>query len=191
MNRASSMKIAVALVVFAGAAAALGATAFSGGRHATAKKVVRGISEIDYVESTKELIDKSSVIVYGVATGRPSFTVRSDDGVYGDYFQDVQVRDTLKGQAPSSVTVVRLGLSPAAQANGVQADELGGRLPAGPAVYFLQPSAEEGVLQIVGHTQGSLVFGSNGRVAKVETHGFGSFVGLTLAQVKARITAGA
>jgi hypothetical protein len=191
LNRASLVKIAVALVVLAGVAAAVGATAFSGGHHPRPRKVVRAISEIDYVGSSKELIEKSSVIVYGVATGRSSFTVRSDDGIYGDYLQDVRVLDVLKGQAPSTVRVVRLGLSSSAQANGVQADELGGRLPAGPTVYFLQPSASPGVLQIVGHTQGSLVFGSNGRVTKVETHGFDSFVGLTLAQVKARVSAGA
>jgi hypothetical protein len=191
LNRASLMKIAVALVVLGGAAAALGATALSGGHHAKARKVVRAISEIDYVTSTNELIGESSVIVYGVATGQPSFTVKSDDGMYGDYQQDVRVLDVLKGQATSSVKVVRIGLSAAAQASGVQADDLGGRLPAGPTVYFLQPSAAPGVLQLVGHTQGSLVFGANGRVAKVEQHGFGSFVGLTLAQVKARVAAGA
>jgi hypothetical protein len=185
------MKIAVALVVLGGAAAALGATAFSGGHHAKPRKIVRSISEIDYVSSTRELLNRSSLVVYGVAIGQPSFTVKSDDGMYGDYQQDVRVLDVLKGQATSSVKVVRIGLSSAAQASGVQADALGGRLPAGPTVYFLQPSAAPGVLQIVGHTQGSLILGSNGRVAKVETHGFDSFVGLTLSQVKALVARGA
>lgn len=162
----------------------------SGGGHPAAapqNRVVLG-ADVDNVDSLAALADAASVILIGEATGSPTFVARSPDGDLGDYTQDVEIETVCSGDVlPAAVVpVVRFGASPTSTAT-FETDELGGPLPAGRTVYFLQPSAEPGVLQVVGHTQGTLGINELGVITSVGANGFERLLGVSVVRLGALI----
>ena len=159
----------------------------------TATRVIAG--DVDYASSVDHLVSRSSLVVFGVPIGKPSFTVQTETGLLGDYLQSVRVIDVLRGDAPREIQVVRMGLDAEKAKDTVHSDTVGGPLPTRPVVLFLQPSARPDAYAVVGHTQGTLIFGegaenagANARSEALEHAGFDELRGLTIEELKARVT---
>ncbi|MDQ3381956.1 MAG: hypothetical protein M3546_16865 [Actinomycetota bacterium] len=151
-------------------------------------RIIKG--DIDYVSSFDELVARSTLIVYGVPIGRVTFTIQTETGLFGDYVQSVRVLEVIEGEAPSEIQVVRAGVDEEKAREGVervQSDLLGGPLPHGRTVLFLNASARPDAYSVVGHTQGTVIFGENDQSEAVENRGFEELRGLGLADVKARV----
>jgi hypothetical protein len=147
-------------------------------------------ADMDYVASVDELVQRSTLIVYGVPVGTPEFAVKAETGIIGDYVQTVRVIDVVKGEAPSAIEVVRAGLDEEQALKGVDSVRsvvLGGRLPSGPIMLFLSPSPVTDAYTIVGHTQGTVSFGANEQSGAIEHQGFDELAGLSVEQLTARV----
>lgn len=149
----------------------------------TTKHFIRGL-DVERATTVSELVNQSSLIMYGTPSGPATFKQLTSTG--GDYYQTVQVKAVYKGAASGSVRVLRFGPP---EGSGVVAEDAGGRLLREPAVYFLQPSAKSGVYQVTGHTQGVLVVGPEGRIVDVGKYGFPALQGLAPEAVKDRVLA--
>jgi hypothetical protein len=142
-------------------------------------------ADVDYTSSFADLVSRSSLVVSGTPIGKPTFR-KLARGSAGDFTQLVAVHDVYNGSAPSTVRVVRFGALPGREAS--LAEDLGGPLPAGPAVYFLKPSAEPSTYQAAGHTQGVLQVDGAGRISDVGLHGFAEFAGQHVTEIEKRLT---
>jgi hypothetical protein len=185
---ALSAAVGAGVVAVLAVVAGMGLIATGGTQAGTDSERVRIVEgDVDYVQSLKELVSLSTLIVYGEPIGQPSFAVGTETGVFGDYTQSFNVVDVIKGEAPSEISVARLGMNEAKANEGVdrvEADALGGPLPPGAGMLFLQPSLRPGTYSVVGHTQGTLSFGADGRAAAIEHRGFETLRGLTLDEVR-------
>lgn len=192
MRRSYRKRILIAAVI--GLAVAVGMAALvaklaPGTSEENRPDVISGFLDIDYAQTPEELAQRASVIVYGTTVGQPTITPKGEDGILADYVQNVVVKEVLKGDAPPTISVVRLGLSPTASEEGiVSAEKLGGPLPSGSGVFLLVQSSVPGLYSVGGHTQGTLMLSPEGRVASIEDKGFDSLVGLTLDEIKLRFT---
>ncbi len=147
-------------------------------------------TDIDWAPNEAALVSEASLVVRGTVGSDVRLTPRSPDGLFVDFYLPVQVEEVVGGQDPgSAVTVVWAGLSPSSSASVEDPDAGLSATPPSPGEYvlFLQPSAEPGVYQIVGHTQGLLSLDASGRVAAVGQGGFRDMVGLTVAEIAQRI----
>lgn len=183
--------IALLAVVGAAAAASLSAPDRNGAGHQTASTYRTSAVSVDVegYATGKELARAATVVVVG-AVSAPRGVRASHDGRFVDYHQTLTVQHVLKGQAAGSIELVRSGLSGRAIAEGVRLedDAPAGALPAGRYVLLLSPSAEPGVYQVVGHTQGALQF-NGARTQTTGHHGLQELNGLDLAEVREIVTA--
>ncbi|MDQ3822932.1 MAG: hypothetical protein M3321_06805 [Actinomycetota bacterium] len=146
-------------------------------------------ADVDSVTTAEDLARRASLVVSGVPVGQPAFEQTAELG--GDFVHRVRVTRVLKGDAPGEIRIVRFGMTRDPRPNEAISDPFAGPLPTGPGIYFLEPSARDGVYQVVGHSQGTLLVGPEGRVVGVERGGFPGFVGLTEDQVDERVDAAA
>lgn len=192
---------AVIIAALAGLVGVLVAGVLASGGSSTAQetraRVIEG--DVDYAASVDDLITRSTLIVFGVPTGKPTFTVQTETGLLGDYVQSVRVVDVLRGEAPREIQVVRMGLDEERAKEGVDivyADPVAGPLPTRPVVLFLKPSARPDAYSVVGYTQGTVGFpedaesvGASARSDALEYNGFEELRGLSIAELKERVAA--
>jgi len=146
-------------------------------------------ADVEYVQSLVDLVRGASAVVVAETVGEALFTPRSEDGTFGDYVQEIRVADVYKGAGEERLRVVRFGLSPEARARAVQTqpDELTTGFPSGRAVFFLGPSAEDGLLRVVGYSQGILSVSQSGIVTDVGERGFTELEGRSLEEIRSTV----
>lgn len=159
---------------------------------ATAQPAARTVqlisADIDYALDEQDLTRRAELILVGTPTGKIDERSTTADGTLATYQQTVQVHEVLKGEAvASTIRVLRAGVSSSMrQRNDIKVEGLAGPLAPGKQVLFLQPSADSGVWQIVGHTSGQLAVQANGRVqaSRPEAKGFDN---LSVPEVRQKI----
>lgn len=147
---------------------AVGATFAFADAGATAPPAAQNVqvitADVDYALDERDLTSKAELILVGTPTGKIDEMITTPDSMFANYQQTIQVHEVLKGEAGATVRVLRAGVSSVAQQrNRVQVEGLAGPLTPGKQVLFLQPSAETGVWQVVGHTSGQIALEANGR----------------------------
>lgn len=151
-------------------------------------------ADIDYALDEQDMTRKAELIVVGTPTGKLDEKITTPDGAFATYQQTIQVHEVLKGDAAiSTIRVLRAGVSSAMQQrNNVKVEGLAGPLSPGKQVLFLQPSADPGVWQVVGHSSGQLALQANGRVqaGRPEAKGFDNLSVSEVRQKVQTITAG-
>lgn len=155
----------------------------------TSSDVRIGVSShasIALVRDERELVRRSTLIIRGTPIGKAQFVATSGDKSVGAFYHDVQVHEVLRGRVTSKVIrVLRAGLNPEFRAaNLVSHEDLRGELASGNQILFLEPSADSGVFQIVGHWQGVLRLDPKGRVFGIEEQRLKLFDGLDVAGVR-------
>lgn len=145
-------------------------------------------ADIDYAVDEHDLVRRATLVIVGVPTGQVEEVNATPNGLSADFRQTVRVQEVLKGDVSGdTVRVIRAGLTNNAPQQGVIVEDgLRGALPPGKHILFLQPSAELGVFQVVGHASGDLPLDTTERVASVrpETQ---AFAHLDVASVRTKI----
>lgn len=154
----------------------------------TANEFIIEHVDVEKATDVQTLVTNSELVIVGRPVGQVREVSRGSAGA--DFYQDVRVDMVLKGDlGGKTVRVVRYGLSTDASTGGVRvigADDVQGRLKAGRLIVFLQPSAEQGVYQVVGHSSGEMILDAAGRVVSADPQVSG-FTGLDIEGVLGKI----
>jgi hypothetical protein len=182
-----TMRLLVSVLI--GTVLFLAATGCSGngqrsGNTTSVRKIVS--ADIDSAVNERDLVNRATLVVVGSPTGEVEEKVTTNDGEFSAYYQTVRVHEVLMGKtADRTVRVVRTGVSSKMKDNYKDEDGLRGALPQGRMILFLQPSAEPGVMQVVGHFSGEMVLDSADKVSSLVD--VKTFKGLEVAAVRKRV----
>lgn len=143
-------------------------------------------ADIDSAVDEQDLVNRATLVVVGTPTGKVDEKVTTEDGVFASYYQTVRLHEVLIGEtADKTIRVVRAGVSSKMKDKTV-VEGLKGALPQGKMILFLQPSAEAGVMQVVGHFSGELALDAANKVSTVATE-VQIFKGLDIAAVRKKV----
>lgn len=187
VSRSSTLFVTVAIITALAAAFALGRTWNSEQPLQVAStEGSSGGGSIARVPDVDRLVDEAPVIVYGEVLATYEIIPLHEYGA--DFIMSIDVRKAYKGSPADTLQVLRGGLMPG---NDVQRepDMLAGPLTPGPSVLFLQPSAMDGVFQVMGHTQGEMPV-RDGKITKGRgPSALPDFVGMSLQAFEDHIAA--
>lgn len=175
--------------VLVGVVLVLAATGCSGsGQKAAETTSVQNFvtADVDSAVDEEDLVNRATLVIVGTPEGKIEEKVTTQDGMFGSYYQTVRVHEVLMGETEdNTVRVVRAGVSSKGKDN-TTVEGLRGPLPQGKMILFLQPSAEAGVMQVVGHFSGEMVLDAAEEVSVVSSE-LTAFKGLDVAGVRQKI----
>jgi hypothetical protein len=152
--------------------------------------------DLDLVTDERELVQRATLVVNAIPVGPVEVEPLGREGITAVYYQDVRVKEVLKGQSPGdTIRALRTGINAQARAQfekarGLQVfiedeENLPGALVPGSQVLFLEPSGRPGVFEVVGIRQGAFPLDANGRIASAQE--FKAFQGLDIPALREKI----
>lgn len=187
--------VALGALLASCAGASIGGTIPSGATSQRPRHQQVATLDVETAANEQALVHDATLIVVGTPIGkaREVPTSQEPEGpmavqTFSAYYHTVKVHQVLRGATVGdTIQVVRGGMSSAAKNKGIVSADGGMTvLPNGKHIFFLQPSAQPEVFQIVGYWSGALQLDANERVKsdRQETKGFD---GLDIATVEKKI----
>jgi hypothetical protein len=140
-------------------------------------------------KNEKELVQKSSLIVYGwfdSAEEEYPTNKKVDNGELVNFVQTLHVKRTYKGSPPQLVRVVSTGIEPLPDPSNPLNKTYPGPMAEGEYVCFLKSLPGTDVYYIVGGWQGVYPV-YQGKTVSFEDFGYPQFEGLTLQELETKI----